>query len=196
MSSELEIFKTYLKGKVDLSEEQFKFWSSLLVTRKIEKNQYLLQEGEVSHFISFVLKGCLRLYSSDARGKEHILQFAPEFWWVGDIESFSKKTPSLYYIDAIEDSEVLLMDHAAQDKLFHTIPEAAIFFQELMQNRQAATQKRIIFSMSASAEERYLDFIKTYPSFLQRIPQHMIAAYLGITPESLSRIRKQVISKK
>jgi CRP-like cAMP-binding protein len=196
MSSELEIFKTYLKGKVDLSEEQFKFWSSLLVTRKIEKNQYLLQEGEVSHFISFVLKGYLRLYSSDARGKEHILQFAPEFWWVGDIESFSKKTPSLYYIDAIEDSEVLLMDHAAQDKLFHTIPEAAIFFQELMQNRQAATQKRIIFSMSASAEERYLDFIKTYPSFLQRIPQHMIAAYLGITPESLSRIRKQVISKK
>jgi CRP-like cAMP-binding protein len=196
MNSQLDIFRNYLKDKVDITEEQFQFWSSLLLTRKIPKNQYLLQEGEISHFVSFVSQGCLRLYSSDAAGKEHILQFAPEFWWIGDIESFSKKTPSLYYIDAIEDSEVLLIDHAAQDRLFQAIPKAALFFQELMQNRQAATQKRIIFSMSASAEERYLDFIRTYPFFLQRVPQHMIASYLGITPESLSRIRKQVISKK
>ena len=112
------------------------------------------------------------------------------------MESYSKQTPSVYNIDAIEDSEVLLMDVVSREKLFHAIPEATIFFQELLQNRQAATQKRIIYSMSSSAEQRYLEFIKTYPSFTQRVPQHMIASYLGITPESLSRIRKQVISKK
>lgn len=192
----IEILKTYLQGKINLSEEQFKLWASLTHPLRIKKNDYLLREGEVSKQLAFVSKGCLRLYSIDAKGKEHILQFAPEFWWVGDMESFVRNKPSLYFIDAIEDSETLLMDHNNQQELFHRIPEAALFFQELMQNRQAATQKRIIYSMSASAEERYLDFIKTYPSFVQRVPQHMIASYLGITPESLSRIRKQVVGKK
>jgi CRP-like cAMP-binding protein len=192
----IEILQTYLQGKINLPEEQFKLWASLMHPLKIKKNEYLLREGEVSRQLAFVAKGCLRLYSIDAKGKEHILQFAPEFWWVGDMESFVRNTASLYFIDAIEDSEVLLMDHHSQQELFHRVPEAAMFFQELMQNRQAATQKRIIYSMSASAEERYLDFIKTYPSFVQRVPQHMIASYLGITPESLSRIRKQVVGKK
>ncbi len=191
-----EVLKKYLKNKISLNEEQLEYWGSLLTLRDLNKNDFLLREGDISKHTAFVTKGCLRLYSIDLKGKEHILQFAPEEWWIGDMESFSKNTPSSYFIDAIEDSEVLLMDLPAQETLFRQIPEAVAFFQQLMQNRQVATQKRIIFSMSASAEQRYLDFIKTYPSFTQRVPQHMIASYLGITPESLSRIRKQVITKK
>ena len=191
-----ELLKSYLKKKTSLSDDRLDYWTSLLIPKKISRNEYLLREGEIARYTAFVAGGCLRLYSVDPKGKEHILQFAPEEWWIGDMESFSKNTPSSYFIDAIEDSEVLLMDLPAQETLFRQIPEAVAFFQQLMQNRQVATQKRIIFSMSASAEQRYLDFIKTYPSFTQRVPQHMIASYLGITPESLSRIRKQVITKK
>jgi CRP-like cAMP-binding protein len=190
------VFKNYLSAKLTLTEEEYSFWGALQVERKLEKGEYLLRAGDISKYLAFVLKGCLRLYSIDAKGREHILQFAPEDWWVGDIESFSKNKSSLYFIDAMEDSEVLLIDHPSQERLFREIPAAALFFQELMQNRQAATQKRIIFSMSASAEDRYVDFLKTYPHFAQRVPQHMIASYLGITPESLSRIRKQVLHKK
>jgi CRP-like cAMP-binding protein len=191
-----ELLKIYLKKKTNLSDERLDQWISLFIPKKINKNDYLLREGEVAKYTAFVASGCLRLYSVDPKGKEHILQFAPEEWWIGDMESFSKSIPSSYFIDAIEESEILLMDLQAQEKLFQQIPESVVFFQQLMQNRQVATQKRIIFSMSASAEQRYLDFIKTYPSFTQRVPQHMIASYLGITPESLSRIRKQVVTKK
>ena len=191
-----ELLKNYLKKKTNLSDDSLDYWTSLFIPKKLIRNHYLLREGEIAKYTAFVASGCLRLYSVDPKGKEHILQFAPEEWWIGDMESFSKNTPSSYFIDAIEESHVLLIDFASQEKLFQQVPEAVVFLQQLMQNSQVATQKRIIFSMSASAEQRYLDFIKTYPSFTQRVPQHMIASYLGITPESLSRIRKQVVTKK
>jgi CRP-like cAMP-binding protein len=191
-----ELLKTYLQKKVKLTPEQLAYWVSVFTPRKLLRHEYLLREGEVSKYTAFVCTGCLRLYSIDAKGKEHLLQFAPEEWWIGDMDSFSTGEPSSYFIDALENSQILLMDLQGQNDLLKKVPEASIFFQGLMQKRQAVTQKRIIFSMSASAEERYLDFLKTYPSFSQRIPQHMIASYLGITPESLSRIRKQVVGKK
>ena len=192
----LESFRAYLKEKkVELSDEQFNYWSSLLHPKIISRHDFLLREGETCKHVSFVAKGCLRLYAVDAKGKEHIMQFAPENWWISDMDSFTKGIASPYYIDALEDSGLLLIDFPSYENVLKNIPGAAIFFQQLMQNRQSATQKRIIFSMSASAEERYLDFLKTYPAFVQRVPQHMIASYLGITPESLSRIRKQIVKK-
>jgi len=191
-----DFLKAYLQKKVELTPQQLDHWISLYVPHKVQRNEYLLQEGEVARQLTFVCQGCLRLYSIDGKGKEHIMQFAPEEWWVGDAESFSNNTPSAYFIDAIEESEILQIDQRSHAQLMLEIPPAALFFQNLMQKRQAVTQRRIAHSMSASAEERYLDFIKTYPSFTQRIPQHMIASYLGITPESLSRIRKMVNSKK
>lgn len=193
----IEVLRTYLSAKnVELTEEQFQRWTSSFSERKIKKHDFLLSEGEVAKHTFFTVHGCLRMYTVDNKGKEHIMQFAPENWWIGDIESSTTHTPSVYFIDALEDSDILSMDTVAWDKSLKEIPPLALLFQRLMQNRQTATQKRIIFSMSASAEERYLDFIKTYPSLAQRIPQHMIASYLGITPESLSRIRKQVVTKK
>jgi CRP-like cAMP-binding protein len=191
-----DFLKTYLRSKTGLNDEKLDKWVSLFTPLSILKNDYILREGEICRNVTFVCKGCLRLYSIDSKGKEHIMQFAPEEWWIGDTESFSGNTPSQYFIDALEDSEVLQMDMNTQTRLMQEIPEATMFFQHLMQKRQAVTQRRIAHSMSASAEERYLDFMKTYPSFSQRIPQHMIASYLGITPESLSRIRKSVVGKK
>ena len=191
-----ESLSQYLKEKkVELTGEQFSYWTSRLSEKKILKHDFLQREGEVGRYVAFVVKGCLRLYTIDAKGKEHIMQFAPENWWISDIDSATKNTPSLFFIDALEDSDVLLTDIDSFNDVLKKIPVVAVFFQQLMQNRQAATQKRIIFSMSVSAEEQYLDFMKTYPSLAQRVPQHMIASYLGITPESLSRIRKQLVKK-
>jgi CRP-like cAMP-binding protein len=189
----MEALRAYLKErKVVLTEEQFNTYASFFQPKKIKKGAFLLSEGEVDKYLAFVVKGCLRLYTIDNKGKEHIMQFAPENWWISDMDSLSKGTPSLYFIDALEDSDLLLIEGASQEKALCDIQPLTFFFQQLMQNRQLASQKRIIHSMSASAEERYLDFLKTYPSINQRVPQHMIASYLGITPESLSRIRKQV----
>ncbi len=189
-----QILRNYLADKkVVLTEEQFNRWTSLFIPKKVKKHEFLLNEGEIAKNTFFTVRGCLRMYTVDNKGKEHIMQFAPENWWLGDMESSSKNIPSVYFIDALEDSDLLVMDIVNWEKSMKEIPQLALLFQRLMQNRQTATQKRIIFSMSASAEERYLDFMKTYPSLAQRIPQHMIASYLGITPESLSRIRKQVV---
>jgi CRP-like cAMP-binding protein len=191
-----EVLRSYLADKnVELSEDQFIKWTSAFVEKKVKKHEFLLNEGEVSRHIFFTVKGCLRLYAVDNKGKEHIMQFAPENWWVGDIESSTGNAPSSYFIDALEDSDVLAMDTDLWAKIMNEILPLALLFQRLMQNRQTSSQKRIINSMSATSEQRYLDFMKTYPSLAQRIPQHMIASYLGITPESLSRIRKQVVSK-
>ena len=192
----IEALRNYLEEKkVNLTNEEFTYWSSLFISKKIKRNEFLLREGEVCRYSAFVVKGCLRLYTVDSKGKEHIMQFAPDNWWISDIDRFTKHIPSLYFIDAIEDSEVLLIEQQPMDDAYKKIPALTLFFQLLLQNRQSATQKRVVYSMSASAEERYVDFLKTYPSIMQRVPQHMIASYLGITPESLSRVRKKLVSK-
>ena len=192
-----EILRSYLAEKhVVLTEEQFSKWTSAFVEKKVKKHEFLLNEGEVSKHSFFTVSGCLRLYTIDGKGKEHIMQFAPENWWIGDIDSSTTQKPSAYFIDALEDSEVLSMDTISWERSMNEIPALALLFQRLMQNRQSVSQRRIINSMSATSEERYLEFVRTYPSLVQRIPQHMIASYLGITPESLSRIRKQMVTKK
>ena len=192
----MDPLKKYLDDRsIQLTETEFNSFASGFQNKRVEKGTFLLREGDVARQLFFVVDGCLRLYTIDPKGKEHILQFAPENWWIADIESASKGTPSSYLIDAIEDSDLLVMDTATHSKLRTEIPAIANLFQMLIENRQAASQKRIVDSMSATGEERYRHFLQTYPTFIHRIPLHMIASYLGMTPESLSRIRRQAAGK-
>jgi CRP-like cAMP-binding protein len=161
----------------------------------LKKHQFLLNEGEICRYIGFVNSGCLRQYSIDNQGAEHIIQFAIEDWWVSDLHSFLSGLPATYNIDALQDSEVLLLDKSARDELLDACPKMERFFRLLIESNHVATNQRISDSLSASAEERYLKFIKTYPQLFEQVTQNQIASYLGITPQSLSRIRKELTQK-
>lgn len=175
---------------IELTEEEKKYFTSLLKLRKIRKKQYLLQAGEVSRFENFVSKGLLRAYTIDDKAQEHIAMFAMEGWWISDLYSFLTETPATQYIDALEDSEVISIEKTDLEQLYIKVPKFDRLFRKLLQNAFVANQQRILASISQTAEEQYLAFIKKYPSLDQRIPQHQIASFLGITPETISRIRR------
>jgi CRP-like cAMP-binding protein len=176
---------------IQLTDADKKIIASLLKHRKIRKKQYLLQAGEVSHYENFVTKGLLRAYTVDDKGQEHIAMFAMEEWWISDLYSFLTNTPATQFIDAMEDSEVLSIEKPDLEKLYTEIPKFERFFRILLQNAFVANQQRVLASISQTAEEQYHAFIKKYPTLEQRIPQHQIASFLGITPETISRIRRQ-----
>ena len=179
-----------------ISDEEFELIRKAFTHKKLRKKQYLLQEGEVSKFTAFVLKGALRQYWVDTKGVEHILRFAIENWWIGDRDSFANLTPSKYNIDALEDSELLLITPAQLQELRSQAPSFVEVMHKMDERNFIATQKRIHASISYTAEERYQELMKTNPDFIKRFPQNMIASYLGITPETLSRIRKQALFNK
>ncbi len=186
-----EKLRAYIEKHIKLTEEQFDLLKTCFVPMKLKKGEFLQRAGEVTRYGAFVVSGCLRKYVIDAKGKEHILYFAPEDWWVGDIESGLHQLPSLYFVDAIEHSDVLQIDLPSHQKIIEAMPAYASQYQLGLQKHMASKDKRIVAALSTSAEERYLEFLKTYPSIAQRVPQHMLASYLGISPETLSRIRKQ-----
>ena len=183
------------KQQFTLSEDERAQIKAAFSPKKLRKKQYLLQEGEVCKFHAFVLKGCLRMFRVDSKGIEHIFQFAIENWWTGDRESIASGQPSKYNIEALEDSELLLAAPADME-ILQKIPAMNAMVQNLQQNNVVATQNRIHAAISYSAEEKYVDFLKSYPDIFQRVPQQMIASYLGITRETLSRIRKQSVQSK
>jgi CRP-like cAMP-binding protein len=164
------------------------------VPRKIRKKQYLLQEGEVCKYMGFIVKGAMRQYSVDDKGVEHIVRLSIENWWAGDRESFTMLTPSVYNIDAWEDTDALLVTKADMNEV-SKIPAVVEMMRKLDDNHAFAYQKRLNAYISLSAEQRYEDFAKQYPEFLQRFPQHIIASYLGITKETLSRVRRHAVKK-
>src|SRR5690554_2183079 len=181
---------------VNLNDEEFDFCKSLFIPKKLRKRQYLLQEGDVCKHTIFVEKGLLRSYINDEKGSEPILQFAFEGWWMADLYSFLTNEPSLYNIDALEDCELLMITQESWDTLLDHIPAMERFFRILIQNNLIATQRRLMGSMSETAEEKYVKLLQTFPECIQRVPQHMIASYLGITRETLSRTRSQMASRK
>ena len=191
-----EVLRSYFECRFSLTGEQFDFIKNFFSPKHLKKGGQILREGEVAKYTAFVEKGCLRSYVIDNKGKEHIVQFAPETWWLGDTDSIRTGKPTIYFIDAIEESDVLLLDAPSHLKIIEDVPGYAAAFQTGIQKHAAAKDRRIVASLTATAEERYNDFLKTYPSIAQRVPQHMLASYLGITPETLSRIRKQLWRKK
>jgi len=190
-----DLLCTHIEKRVHLTDEEFEICSKFFVPKKIRKKQFLLNEGDVCKNLGFVNSGCLREYTIDSKGSEHIIQFAIEDWWISDPNSFLSGLPSTYNIDALEDSEVLLLEKSAREKLLDSCPKMERFFRILIEANFVATQRRITESLSTSAEERYLKFIKTYPKLIEQVSQNHIASYLGITPQSLSRIRKELSQK-
>src|SRR5262245_46506343 len=182
--------RVYLEKRAAFSEEEFAFMATLFVPRPLRAGEFFQRGGDVATHAAFVVGGCRRSYVIDGKGKEHIVQFAPEDWWVGDATSLASGTPSQYFIDAIEDSELLAIDPRSHDQVIDRVPGYAAGFRAGLQRKAAAQEQRIVDSLSASAEERYQEFLRTYPSIALRVPQWMLASYLGISPETLSRIRK------
>ncbi|MFV0304141.1 MAG: Crp/Fnr family transcriptional regulator [Moheibacter sp.] len=188
--------KTYFQEKsVQLSPEVVNMIDQNLERRLVKKNEILLHEGENCSHTFFVAKGLLRAYTMDEQGKEHILQFAPENWLISDRSSVLFNEVSEQYIDAIEDSEVILIESGFFEKLSEISSDFQRFNMNALNNHIRHLQKRINLLISATAEVRYLDFVKLYPNILLRVPQLMVASYLGITPESLSRVRKELARK-
>lgn len=191
-----EVLFQKLEEKIQLTEGEKEICKSFFSPKKIRKRQYILQEGDVCKYIAFVEKGMLRSYTIDEKGNEHIMQFAFEGWWISDQYSFLTGEPAVYTIDALEDSELLLLSKSAEEQLLQKVPKFERYFRLLLQNSLIATQRRLISSLSQTAEERYHQLIAGCPTIPRRVPQHMMASFLGITPETLSRIRKLAASSK
>lgn len=185
-------FIEYLRDLAGLTEEQLGQIQQEVDIRSIEKNEVLLHKGEVCKHFFYVEEGLLRFYGIDSKGKENILAFAPERWLLVDRASFYFDEPSEFYIDAIEQTRLAVLNERFINRAAEISPQFRKYNERILQNHIRQLQKRIEQLIGASAEERYLNFIETYPDITARVPQWMIASYLGITPESLSRIRREL----
>lgn len=181
---------------IKITEAEKTFFLSLLKYRKLRKRQFLLQAEDPCKYEYFVLSGCLRSYYIDDKGQDHVVQFAVEDWWIGDMRAFITQTPAWLNIDALEDTEVLMLGYDALEQLYQKVPAFERYFRIRIQNAFVSEQLRLGNSLSKTAEERYLDFIKRYPQFEQRISQVQIASYLGMTPEFLSTLRGKIARRK
>ena len=196
MNAMFETLFEYLEKVLPLSPADKEIIHALFIPKQLMKGEYLQREGDLLKYGAFVCKGFLRSYLIDNKGREHIIQFAPENWWISDKGAGAEGSKASCFIDAIEDSAILLIDQAGHFKLLEKVAAYSKSFQAGMQKRSEAKDKRIVHSLVADAEERYTDFIQTYPSIAQRVPQHMLASYLGIAPETLSRVRRKSMRKK
>src|SRR5262245_3004693 len=188
--STFEVLRAYLAARATFREADFDTVRSAFLFKPLLAGEFLQRGGDVTRHAAFVARGCLRNYVIDPKGKEHIVQFAPETWWVADSTSLNEGTPSSFFIDAIEDSELLLIDAPSHRRLVDGVAGYAAAFRSGLQRHAAAKDQRIVSALSATAEERYLEFLRVYPSIARRVPQAMLASYLGMTPETVSRIRK------
>lgn len=191
----MQNFNHHLSEVLELPLESLSACEEYYTVKKVKKGTFLLRAGEVGNFAVFVEQGLLRMYSIDTDGKEHIIQFAPEHWIVSDRNSLFFEDKSKFYIEAIEDSEVLILESDFFTNLVEKFPHMAAPQDLLLQKHIRNLQNRVNALLGASAEQRYLDFIKMYPDILLRVPQWMVASYLGITPESLSRVRKHLAER-
>ncbi len=191
----IEPLLKYISNYVTLSKDEEDILLSKLEYRKYLKGQYIVQQGDVCKYTSFVITGCTRTFNVDLDGQEHIVMFSIEDWWTSDMGSFITQTPADYNVQCIEDTEVIQFPYQNQESMFQEIPRLERFFRLIIERAFVASQKRIVRSFSLSAKEQYLHFRNEYPKIEQRIPQYMIASYLGITKEFLSKIKSQLANK-
>lgn len=185
-----EGLKQYLQSKIEIPDEVLQGLEPLCISDRAQKGDIILKVNEVCKHNFFVVKGCLRSYVFDKKGREHILQFAPDDWWISERISLLSGDPATFFIDAIEDTAYVRVPEEFLSQLGLMVPAAKTFLERLRLNNFRSIRKRLISLLSDTGEDRYLAFVNTYPALALRLPQKMIASYLGITPESLSRIRK------
>lgn len=187
--------KTYLTSNLNLDEKEILLIKESCLVKEYKKDEFLLQSNEYCRDILFVEKGLLKQYAIDDKGKEHILHFAPEGWFVTDRESVYFNEPSRYFIQTVEPTRIAFIDNDFIKQLEQSIPKFRDFNNLMLHNQIRVLQQRVMMLMSQTAEERYQQFVSTYPDILLRVPQTMVASYLGITPESLSRVRRELANK-
>ena len=191
-----ELLKKNISNHIALSDSEMKAFCNLFQQKIIETKDFLLREGEVCKFEAFVTRGLFRVFHIDSNGFEQILYFAIENWWVTDIDSFTNQRPSQLFIEALEDSEVLLISKKDKEFAYENLPKIEKLFRVMTQKTHVALQRRMIDNLSKTADQRYLDFIEKYPLLYQQLSNLQIAAYLGISHEFLSKIRNKIANKK
>lgn len=181
---------------ISLTEEEKSIFTSFFEIKKFPKKTTLLREGEICQFEGYIQKGCVRTYYLDENGHDVVLSFGIEDWWVSDISSFQEQKPSQFFIETLEETEIYMLNLERKEKILSVIPKLERVFRLLVQRNLAALQNRFVHTVAQSAAERYLEFIKLYPSIPLRVPQYYIASYLGVSPEFVSIIRKRIAKNK
>lgn len=187
-----ELLLQTIKEKVGATDDELQRCRRYFTSRQFRKKDFLLREGEVCNRLAFVEQGALYSYSVNAKGAQHVLQVAFEGWWISDLYSFFTQEPSKLTIEALEDSQLLLIDYEHHHQLLAQVPKYETYIRLLYQNAYIALQRRVESTLGLTAEEKYNRLLEQYPTILQRMPLHLIASYLGVTPETLSRIRRQL----
>lgn len=186
---------THFQHYLPLSEEEIRLIEHKVTQRNVKRRQMILQEGFVCKHYSFVVSGCFRMYGLDDKGYEHNIQFAAEGDWISDIGSFHSQKPSKLFIEAIEPAEIIQIEQQELYFLYRNIPKLDRIFKVLIENKFVELQTRVLQTFSSTAQERYLSFLEQYPHLSNRLPNTQIASYLGITPEFLSKVRKDLSKK-
>ncbi|MBT33291.1 MAG: cyclic nucleotide-binding protein [Thalassobius sp.] len=184
-----------IKSVIDITDEDAQKFLSLTKEKTVKRNEFFIREGDTAKYIAFVLSGILYTYYVNEKGEKHIVQIALETHWVSDLASFLSGAPADFNVQAIEEAKLLILSKADFEKACQNIKGFERYFRILVQKAYVHAQKRISKIYGNSAEERYLELLESAPDIMQRVPQHYIASYLGIKPQSLSRIRKNLIKK-
>ncbi len=184
----IAFFDSYVRLDVEEKDELYQ----RVKERTLKRKEFLLQEGQVCRYYGFVVSGCLRTYAVDNAGKEHNLQFAAENDWVVDIGSFYSEKPGKLYIEAMEPSQLLLIEKSDVIEFYRRYAKFVRYFKVIFENKFVEMQNRVLQNISSTAEERYMAFLEQYPGLSNRIPSVHIASYLGVTPEFLSKVRKDL----
>lgn len=190
-----ENINNYVQKCTLVSEDEIQAFNALLEHRKVPKKTMLLHEGDICNFEAFIIKGCIRSYYIDEHGAEVTLQFAIEDWWVSDIASFHEHRPSDFFIETLEDCELLVLTPETKEQALQQVPKLERMFRLMVQKNLAVLQNRFFKTVTATAQEKYLAFIEQYPTIPQRVAQHYIASYLGISAEFLSKVRTKLARK-
>jgi len=192
---ELTTLLDYITKYIDLSATEIALIAQHVKIRDYLKNQFILQQGDVCYHESFVISGCTKTFFIDQDGNEHIVMFAIENWWTADLGSFIAQQPADYHIQCLEKTRVAQFSYESLEQLYEQIPQLERFFRLIIQNAFVASQKRILRNLSLTAKERYLVFSKQYADIEKRVPQYLIASYLGMTKQFLSKIRAELSMK-